>query len=51
MIYINEMTKINDFLSLGKNNYLYKQIIDLIADQSLVNDALIKKIITTINQN
>lgn len=51
VIYINEMTKINDFLSLSKNNHLYKQIIDLIADQSLVNDALIKKIITTINQN
>ena len=49
-IYINEMSKITDLLSLNKSNYLYKQILELIADHSLVNDQLIKTIIETLNQ-
>ena len=44
------MSKITDLLSLNKLNYLYKQILELIADDSLVNDQLIKTIIETLNQ-
>lgn len=50
VIYINEMTKYSDFLSLNKSNYLYKKIIDKIADNSLINDKLIELIIGNINK-
>lgn len=50
VIYINEMTKYNDFLSLNKSNYLYKMILDKIADNSLINDKLIESIINNINK-
>lgn len=50
IIYINELTKINDFLSLSKNGYLYKKIIDKIEDNSLINQDLINAIIAEINK-
>ena len=45
VIYINEMSKYSDLISLNKSNFLYKQILEIIADQSLVNDQLITNII------
>lgn len=49
IIYINELTTINDFLSLNKSNYLYKKIIETIEDNSLINQELINNIINKIN--
>lgn len=50
VIYINEMSKYSDLISLNKSNFLYKQILEIIADQSLVNDQLITNIINQINK-
>ena len=50
VIYINEFSKYSDFLSLNKSNYLYKKIIELIKDNSLVNEKLIKTIIESLNE-
>lgn len=49
IIYINELSTINDFLSLNKSNFLYKKIIETIEDNSLVNQNLINNIIDKIN--
>lgn len=50
IIYINELTKINDYLSLSRNGYIYKKIIDKLNDSLLINQELINKIIDEINQ-
>ncbi|MBD5423080.1 MAG: hypothetical protein HDR43_01120 [Mycoplasma sp.] len=50
VIYINEFTKYDNFINLSKTNFLYKKIIEKIADQSLVNEELIKNIINEINE-
>lgn len=50
VIYINELTKYEDFLSLNKNGFIYKKIIEKIADNILINQDLINKIIMEINQ-
>lgn len=49
IIYINEMTKIDEFLSLGKNNYLYKKILEKLDDRKLINDIVINEIIDQLN--
>lgn len=49
VIYINEMTTINDFLSLNKSNFLYKKIIETIEDNSLINQELVDQIIEKVN--
>ena len=41
VIYINELTKYEDFLSLNKNGFIYKKIIEKIADNVLINQNLI----------
>lgn len=51
VIYINEMSKIDNFLSLNKSNFLYKEIIETIGDNLLINEQLINKIANQINLN
>ena len=49
VLYINEFSKISDFLQLNKNNFIYKLILDKIGENSLVNQDLVNEIINEIN--
>lgn len=50
VIYINELTKPQNFLSLNKTNILYKKILEIIQDKSLINNNLINFICEQINK-
>ncbi len=49
IIYINDLTRYDDFLSLNKNGTVYKKIIEKIADNTLVNQQLINEIVSALN--
>lgn len=51
IIYINEMTKYENFLSLNKSNFLYKKILEKIGDKTLINETFIKNIVDEINND
>lgn len=50
ILYINEMTRYSDLISLNKNSIIYKKIIEYIGDESLIKDEIIDSIIKNINQ-
>lgn len=50
IVYINEFSKLSDFLSLNKNSILVKKIIDLLAQKELINNEIITKILDQINE-
>lgn len=49
IVYINEFSKLSDFLNLNKSSFLLKKIIDLINNQPLINYNLLQKVIDDIN--
>lgn len=51
IIYINEMTKYENFLSLNKSNFLYKKILEKIGDKTLINETFVKNIVDEINND
>lgn len=51
VIYINEMTKYEDFLSLNKSNFLYKKILEKIGDKTLINEIFVQNIVDEINSD
>lgn len=51
IIYINEMSKLSEFINMYKTNILYKKIIEYIGDESLVKKDVIDNVIKKINED
>ncbi|WP_033160003.1 hypothetical protein [Mycoplasmoides alvi] len=51
VIYVNELSKYSDFLSLSKSNVLYKKIVEIIGDKTLIDNNLVNFVINKINKD
>lgn len=49
VIYINELTKVSDFINLNKKSFLMKEIIDLLESHPIINQENINQISKLIN--
>lgn len=49
IVYINEFSKLIDFLSLNKSSFLLKKVVDLIQDNNLINNQLLIDLIHKLN--
>lgn len=50
IIYINEFTKLSDFLTLNRSSILIKKILNVLEDKKLVNNELLVNVVNEINK-
>ncbi len=49
IIYINDLTKLSEFVSMGRKSFIFEMILDLLSDNQIINHEIVSKIINSIN--